>query len=286
MSGFDATHPRFLRPIDVARLRRNQNRIHVQRVLGVIRNIVLFATVALVALAIYRHTQSDARFAVRNIEISGAVHTSKAEINAATSRYIGKNLFKIDIDRVQHEMRALPWISRIEIEKKLPGTMRMVVTERKPVALALLGNELRYVDENGTPFAGLNPVAGDPDLPLIVSSCANRIVSGACPDMVRSVALIRTLAARDPEVYSRISEVRPIAPAGFELYDRDLGAMVLTNAEDVSAKWRSLYAIVKAEHLQRGQIAYADLRFADRVVIKPRLERVSSTLDSRPSTLN
>ena len=286
MSGFDATHPRFLRPIDVARLRRNQNRIHVQRVLGIIRNVVLFGVVALIALAIYRHTQSDARFAVRNIEVTGAVHTSQAELNAATARYIGMNLFKIDIAGVQHELRALPWISHIEIEKKLPGTMRMVVTERKPVALAMLGNELRYVDENGTAFAGLNPAAGDPDLPLILSSCATRIVSGACPDMVRSVALIRTLAARDPEVYSRISEVRPIAPAGFELYDRDLGAVVLTNGEDVSAKWRSLYSIVKAERLRRGQIAYADLRFADRVVIKPRLEHISSNLDTRPSTLN
>jgi hypothetical protein len=68
------------------------------------------------------------------------------------------------------------------------------------------------------------------------------------------------------------------------LYDRDLGAVVLTNAEDVSAKWRSLYAIVKAEKLGRGTIAYADLRFADRIVVKPRLE--ASTLESRPSTLN
>ena len=284
MSGFDATHPRFLRPIDVARLRRNQNRIHVQRVLTVVRNVVLFAVVGLILLAIYRHTQSNSRFAVRNIEIAGAVHTSKTELNAATARYVGMNLFKIDIAQVQHDLRSLPWISRIEIEKKLPDTLRMVVTERKPVALAQLGNELRYVDEQGTPFAGLNPVAGDPDLPLIVSTCGMRIVSGACPDMVRSVALLRTLATRDPEIYSRISEVRPIAPAGFELYDRDLGAMVLTNAEDVSAKWRSLYAIVKAERLSRGAIAYADLRFADRIVVKPRQQ--PSTHDSRLSTLN
>ncbi|MBK5259647.1 MAG: hypothetical protein JJE51_08635, partial [Thermoanaerobaculia bacterium] len=68
-SGFDTTHPRFLRPIDVARLRRNQNRIHVQHVLSIVRNAVLLAVATLVGFAIYRHTQSEARFAVRAIEV-------------------------------------------------------------------------------------------------------------------------------------------------------------------------------------------------------------------------
>ena len=37
----------------------------------------------------------------------------------------------------------------------------------------------------------------------------------------------------------------------------------------VSPKWRRLYSIVKTEHLGRGALEYADLRFADRIVVKP-----------------
>ena len=81
MSGFDATHPRFLRPIDVARIRRNQNRIEVQRVLQIIRNVVVGAIVIVAAVWIYRHTQSNARFAVKQIEVLGAVHSSRADLD-------------------------------------------------------------------------------------------------------------------------------------------------------------------------------------------------------------
>jgi hypothetical protein len=59
------------------------------------------------------------------------------------------------------------------------------------------------------------------------------------------------------------------APHGFALFDRELGALIYVNAEDAQAKWRSLYAVARAESYQRGAIAYADLRFADRIVVKP-----------------
>ncbi len=261
MSSFDTTD-RFLRPIDVARIRRNRNRIQVQRVLRIARN-TSFAILALLAGTwIYRHTQSDGRFAVKSIEIAGAVHTSGKDLDAVTSRYVGANLFQIDIAGVQRDLRALPWVSRIDIEKKLPDTLRIRIAERTPVALALTVYGLRYVDESGVPFAALSPAVGDPDLPLI---------SGATvADLARAAALVRELRARDALVYSRISEIRAIAPDGFALFDRDLGALVYANRDDISEKFRSLYGVVQAERFTRGSLQYADLRFNDRVVIKPK----------------
>lgn len=262
MNSMDSTQPRFLRPIDVARIRRNQNKIHVQQVLRIARTAVL-AVVAIVAgLWVYRRTQSDLRFAVKSIEVAGIVHTPRAEIDRITERYVGANLFRIDIAGVQRDLRALSWINRIEIEKKLPDTLKIRVTERSPIALALIGSELRYVDEHGIAFATLSPSVGNPDLPLI---------SGAKDtELGRCVAVLREIARLDPLVYSRISEVKPIPPDAFALFDRELGAFVYASAKDLSGKWRSLHAVARAERLGRGSIAYADLRFNDRIVIKPR----------------
>jgi cell division protein FtsQ len=260
MSSFDSTHPRFLRPIDVARIRRNQNRIHVQRVLGIARNVALGVLLVLLAIWLYRHARSHARFAVKNIEVIGAIHTTRTDLDLVTARYAGSNLFKINIERLQTDLRTLPWISRIAVEKKLPDTLRIRVVEREPVALALTAKGLQYVDADGAAFAELSPRVGDPDLPLI------REASG--PELARTVELIRHLRANDTAVYSRISEIKPVAPDGFAIYDRELAASIYVNAADVSAKWRSLYGITRAENLQRGSIQYADLRFSDRVVIK------------------
>jgi len=266
---FDSTAPRFLRPDDVGRIQRNQRRINVQRAVGIGRRVALAVVVIGIALWMVHRAQSDKRFAVKTIEVSGAAHTSRQALNAVTSAYAGANLFKIDIARVQSDLRALPWVSRIEIEKKLPDTLHIRVVERTPWALVQTRTGLRYADEDGVPFAPLSPEVGDPDLPVVVASNP--------ADLRRCVQLVRDLRQRDPLLYSRISEVRPLAPNAFALFDRDLGTVIYADTNDLSEKWRTLYAIANAERYGRGAIEYADLRFSDRVVLKPVHPITSST---------
>lgn len=252
---------RFLRPADAERTPRNYRRIQMQRLLVVARNVVVVLAIAAAVMSLYRHTQSDRRFAVRHIEIIGAVHTPRAALHEVVSRYVGLNLFRLDIARVHSDLAALSWINGVEIEKKLPDTMRIRVSERSAVALVERSGTIRYVDAEGIEFAELSPEVGDADLPLITAA------SG--PDLVRCVALVRELRARDPQVYARISEVRPLPPRGFALFDRQIGAFVYANQDDVFTKWRDLAAIARSERFGRGDLLYVDLRFADRVVIKP-----------------
>ena len=256
---FDTTASRFLRPTDLARIRRNQRRIEAQRVLIILRNVTVLGVVAAAGFWGWRQTQSDARFGVRKIEITGAVNTPKGALNLATSRYAGLNLFQIDIDRVQEDLRGLGWVRSVHIEKTLPDTLRIRITEREPVALARVGERLMYVDEDGAPFAELSPSNGNDDLPLIADA------DGA--ELARSVKLLTSLKKSDAPLYSRISEVWPIPPHGFALYDRELNAVVYANADDITVKYRNLRAVLRAEN--DPKIEYADLRFAERVIVKP-----------------
>jgi cell division protein FtsQ len=262
-TSFESTD-RFLRPPDIGRLRRNHRRIQAQRFLVLARNGIIVVALILAGVWTYRQTQSDARFAVRHLGVTGAVHTPGGEIDAITRHYVGLNLFKIDIARVQHDLGSLPWIARIDIEKNLPDTLRIKIVERTPVALVRgEGPEgrLTYVDEHGVAFAALSPSVGDDDLPLI---------SGASGDeLVRTVALIGHLRVHDPQVFARISEARPVAPKGFAFFDRSLGAFVYANGDDLSGKLRRLDAIVRAEKFTTGSVEYADLRFDDRIILKP-----------------
>jgi len=261
MSARYDTTERFFRPADVATLRRNQRRIQIQNIILHGSRVAAVAVVLGGAAWAYRHTQSDARFALKTIEVTGAVHTPRAAVDNITRAYVGSNLFRLDISRVQNDLRALGWVSRVETEKKLPDTLRVRIVERTPVALLNTAGGLQYVDESGAPFAELSPSVGDSDLPVIADA------GGA--ELARCVTLLRELRARDAEVFARVSEIRPIAPDGFALFDRQLGAVVYANAADLSAKFRELYAIAGAEKLGRGAVQYADLRFADRIVIKP-----------------
>ena len=255
---FDTTASRFFRPSDPARLRRNQRRIQVQRLLVILRGVTLVAVVAIGAMAVYRHTQSNSRFAVRSIEVEGAVHTPRTSIDRVTRQYVGLNLFQIDIARVQRDLGDLGWVERIDIEKKLPDVLRIKITERSPVALVRSGERLLYTDQNGVRFAELSASAGDDDLPIITDAEG--------PELARTVALLGELRRADAQLYARVSEVWPIPPRGFALYDRALGAVVYANADDIAAKWRNLYAVLAAEN--HPKIEYADLRFANRLIVK------------------
>jgi cell division protein FtsQ len=263
---FDTTASRFFRPSDPARLRRNQRRIQVQRLFVILRNATVAGVLVIAAIAAYRHTQSNQRFAVRSIEVEGAVHTPRAAIDLVTRRYVGLNLFQIDIGRVQRDLApagasmafGLGWVQRIDIEKKLPDLLRIKITERTPVALVRNGDRLLYTDQEGLGFAELSTSAGDDDLPIITDA------HGA--ELQRTVELLRDLRRADAELYSRVSEVWPIPPRGFALYDRALGAVVYANADDVVTKWRNLYSVLAAEN--NPKIQYADLRFANRLIVK------------------
>ncbi len=257
---FESTE-RFLRPSDTDRVRRNYRSIQVQRLFAILRTIAVMLAVAIGLLALYRRTQSDARFAVRHLEIAGAQHTARADLDRVTRQYAGTNLFHLDIARLRRDLSSLPWVSRVEIEKKLPDTLRIVVVERTPVALADPSGVVTYVDERGTAFAELTPSVGDPDLPLITGARGD--------ELARCVAILRELRMRDPEIYARVSEVRPLPPNGFAFFDRQLRAIVYANEQDLPSKWRDFYAVADAEHFVAGDVAYADLRFDGRVVVKP-----------------
>src|ERR1051325_420256 len=166
MNSFDTTQ-RFFRPPDVARLRRNHRQIQIARLLVVLRNAVFVVIIAATGVIAYRHIHRGERFAVRQIEVGGAKHTPRAALEAVTQRYVGANLFDLDISRVQNDLRGVSWIRGVNIEKKLPGTLRINVVERAPVALVQRGDRLAYVDEQGIEFAELSPRVGDEDLPLI-----------------------------------------------------------------------------------------------------------------------
>lgn len=258
---FESTD-RFLRPADAGRLRRNHRRVQANRVLAAGRNVLVVAIVLIAAFWSYRRTQSDGRFAVRHIEITGAVHTPRAALEKITGRYTGLNLFKLDIGGLRHDLTKLAWVSRVDIQKKLPDTLRIQIAERQPRALFNDGARLRYVDGDGNAFAELSTSAGDDELPVISGPSSPA-------ELVRTILFIEELKSRDPHALERISEIKAVAPRGFALFDRNLGAFIYANDADVSKKWRELDAIIRAEGLHAGGVEYADLRFNDRIIIKP-----------------
>lgn len=250
---------RFMRPMDLRVTRRNHRRLQVQRLLMYATNALLVLLFAVGLYWAFQRTQQDARFAIEIVRTTGAVHTSPGAIAKITDRYRGANLFRLDIAALQSELLALPWVERVDVEKKIPDSLMIHITERRPVALLVANGAIRYVDRNGISFAPLSVTEGNPELPVI---------TGAAPvDLPRTVSFLLAVRNDDPELYARISEVEPLAPESFRVFDRDLRTTIYLPAAGYAERWRQLYAIARAE---AQELEYADLRFERRIVVKPR----------------
>ncbi len=265
MSTFETGH-RFLRPNDLGRTRRNHRQLQAQRLLMVAANALLVALLAVGSFWLYHRTQQDSRFAIRSVEISGAPHTPAATISRVAAAYRGRNLFRLDIAAVQQDFLTLPWVERIRVEKKLPDTLVIHVIERTPSALVVIEGTPRYVDAKGRIFADLSPATGNAELPLITETRTEAVA--------RCVEFLEAIRTSDPLLYSRVSEIQSLEAGGFRLFDRALAAYVFIDDLDSFEKWRTLYRVAAVEGFSAGAIEYADLRFNDRIVVKPRAPRI------------
>ncbi len=271
-SMFDSTD-RFLRPADIARLRRNRRQIRMHRALVWSGNLLIAALMVAVAVWILRIAESSSRFAIRRVELVGVVHAPRPELEALTRAYVGANLFRVDINQVRKDLSSISWIRSASIEKTMPDLLRIRVTERVPLAIASYGAcasqgsawgrpcALRYVDARGLAFAELSPAVGDDDLPLIQAASPG--------DVARCVTLLTSMKSERPDIFARISELRTLGLGGFAIFDQRLACEVFVDAEHIAERWTTFDRIVNAERLEPGSIAYADLRFEGRVIIRP-----------------
>jgi cell division protein FtsQ len=167
------------RPAEPARpsVRAPVLRAAPSRILAALRTtlgIALVVSAAVgVAWAARRHVMTSARFAVTEIDVLGHERRSAEAVAAESGVTAGANVFSLDLDAARARILADPWIAQATLARKLPGTILIVVTERKPAALVALGDTF-LATADGEPFKRLAP--DDPvDLPLVTGLRADAL---------------------------------------------------------------------------------------------------------------
>jgi cell division protein FtsQ len=134
--------------------------------------LVLGLSVA-VAWAARRHVMSSARFAVTDIDVTGAKHRTAEEVERESGLLRGSNVFNADLDAARAKLLTDPWIGDATFARILPGTIRIQITEREAGAIVAVGDTYLATRE-GDIFKKLEP--GDPDtLPVITGILADTV---------------------------------------------------------------------------------------------------------------
>ena len=74
-------------------------------------------------------------FIIKNIEISGVNHLNKNDIIKIINAYNDLNIFNVNIKNIYKEIKNNPWIKKASIEIIYPNTIKILLTEKKPIAI-------------------------------------------------------------------------------------------------------------------------------------------------------
>lgn len=207
-------------------------------------------------------------FDVRSVEISGTRLLAPHEVLAVAGVAEGQSLWE-DPEIWERPLREHGGIATVRISRRIPGTLRIRIQEKQPVAyvesgtlrLATAAGELLPVDPGRRPM----------DLPIVRadwSDSAQAIVAR------RLLDLAGRLEAMDPALLAEVSEIRATrtgAP-GAVLTHR-IGEIVISEATDAVrlAELRAVISDLETRAAASGRATRAarvDLRYDDQVVVR------------------
>lgn len=126
----------------VAKKRRKSKKKKInKKILGFFSIIILVAIIVVLAL-------TAPIFNITKIEINGNEKVSKDTIIALSGIKMGENIFRFNNNMIQN-VKQNTYIEKVEIQRKMPGTVVISVKERKIKYQINLINSYVYLDKNG-----------------------------------------------------------------------------------------------------------------------------------------
>jgi cell division protein FtsQ len=128
-----------------------------------------------VAWGAHRYALTTPRFAIQEVEVEGARRLSADQVQTLAGISRGSNVFALDVLGAEQLLLKNPWISEARVTRRLPGHVRVDISEREAGAVVVLGDRLMLASRAGEVFKPF--VEGDPfDLPVVTGISPEALV--------------------------------------------------------------------------------------------------------------
>lgn len=145
------------------RLNEKKKKRKKRRLLLVVCTIVLLVS-ALLAGLVYGFVTV---FRITAFTVEGTTVYTAEQVFERSGLKLGKNLFISSTAEAEEQVETLlPYIGKAEIKRKMPGTLRFILTETQAAAFMQDGTEIILTDKNGK-ILDKKPAAGDENIPLL-----------------------------------------------------------------------------------------------------------------------
>lgn len=212
------------------------------------------------ALYIIAHTFRSS-FVVHRIIFTGNEHMTDEELRTLAGVKFSDNLLALSGKTVFSNMIKSPWLRSVSIRKELPDGVHILLKEAEPFALLDMKGRLFIVDEKGKMLEELRD-SQVPFLPIIAGDPFTRKDAFS-----ESMSLVK--AMRKTGFMTRKDHIEIIAAKPEELAMNVDGTVVKIGAGEYESKLGRLTELEDEIKKRQIPVDYIDLRFSNKVVVKP-----------------
>jgi cell division protein FtsQ len=220
---------------------------------------------------------------VKKITVRGNERLSKGEVLAVLNGLRGESLVWTDLDAWRKRLMASPWVRDAALRRSLPSTVEVIVSERQPIGIGRIGSDMYLVDERGVIIDQYGPHYADLDLPIIDGLSAAPGDGGSLTDEARADLAARVIAAvkSKPQLARRLSQVDVSDLHNAAVILSGDPAVIQLGEDQFLARLQSYLDLAPTLRERVTDIDYVDLRFDDRIYVRPTKAEHKKTISER-----
>ena len=230
--------------------------------------------VAMATYAVYRGFDlvvTASPLQVSRLIVRGNVRLSSGEVETLTEGLRGSSILLVDLDAYRRKLLESAWVAEVALHRVLPATVEVFISERRPIGLCRLGDDLFLVDRHGVVIDQFGPQYAEFDLPIVdglvrAPDAAKPTIDPARAELaarvVDALAGRRALAARLSQI-----DVRNLHDA-VVLLDDDPALLHIGNDRFLE-RLLAYLDLAPALRERVPEIDYVDLRFEERIYVRP-----------------
>ena len=207
---------------------------------------------------------------IRKITVNGNSRLSVGEVQALVDGLRGTSILTADLPLYRHRLLESPWVADAALRRILPSTVEIFISERSPIGLCRLGQDLFLLDRTGMLIDEFGPQYATFDLPLIDGVVRRHAGSNSLIDERRTALAASVIDAVAPHkaLAARLSQidVTDVEDAVVLLDDDD--AFLHLGTDRFVERLKTYLEIEPALRERVAEMDYVDLRFGDRVYVR------------------
>ncbi len=205
---------------------------------------------------------SDSGFRVENILVEGRKYSDPDILLAVINIEKGDPIFSFNPSEAKTQIEKTDWVKSVRVERRLPDTIYINITEREPLALWQSENGLSLIDNDGEIITRSN-----------LDKFKNLLMVSGENSPKKAKEFISILAA-ESELEAMIDNVKLIDNRRWNLYLND-GKLIKLPENDMGLAVRN----IMLRHVQDGilssnSITVIDARYQGRLIIRTKLGKV------------